>query len=133
MYCIPEYLLSIQTPAVFYTLYEERITEPQTNISYYSHSSVATVAYDALWALALALNRTSEMVESLTREEIMNSTQCEGSDEKTSREWEIVSLENFTYTNQLMGCIVRWNLERTDFVGVSVKLMSILSTNITTN
>ena len=86
----------------------------------YTYTFVATVAYDALWTLALALNRTSEMVQRMTREEIMNTTQCEGSDEEAGRMWELVSLENFTYTNQLMGCIVRWNLERTDFVGVSV-------------
>ena len=62
------------------------------------------------------------MVQSLTRDEILNTTQCEGSDEKTGRVFEIVSLDNFTYSNQLMGCIVRWNLKRTDFVGVSVSV-----------
>ncbi len=78
------------------------------------------MAYDALWTFAIALNKTNEMVGSLTREEILNMTQCRGTDEETGVEWEVVSLENFTYSNQLMGCIIRWNLERTDFVGVSV-------------
>ncbi len=78
------------------------------------------MAFDAFWAFALALNRTSEMVASLTREEILNRTQCEGSDDKTGVEWALVPLENFTYSNQLMGCVIRWNLEKTDFVGVSV-------------
>ena len=119
-HCIPEYVPTNQTPAKFHTLYKERLSEPLTNSSYYSHTFVATVAYDALWTLALALNKTNEMVQSSTRAEIMNTTQCEGSDEEAGRMWEIVSLENFTYSNRLMGCIVRWNLERTDFVGVSV-------------
>ncbi len=34
---------------------------------------------------------------------------------------ELVPLENFTYSNEFMGCVIRWNLERTDFVGVSVR------------
>ena len=83
------------------------------------------VAYDALWTFALALNRTNEMVGSLTREEILNTTQCGGTDEETGVQWEVVSLENFTYSNQLMGCIIRWNLERTDFVGISVSSINL--------
>ena len=108
----------LQTPGMFESLYRAKIEKQQA--SNYTYTSVATVAYDALWTLALALNRTNEMVQGLSREEILNLTQCEGSDENSGTVWEIVSLENFIYTNQLMGCIVRWNLERTDFVGVSV-------------
>ncbi len=79
------------------------------------------MAYDALWTFAIALNKTNEMVLGLTREEILNMTQCGGTVEETGVEWEVVSLENFTYSNQLMGCIIRWNLEKTNFVGVSVR------------
>ena len=78
------------------------------------------MAYDALWTFAIALNKTNEMVRGLTREEILNMTQCGGTVEETGVEWEVVSLENFTYSNQLMGCIIRWNLEKTNFIGVSV-------------
>ncbi len=85
------------------------------------------VAYDALWTFALALNRTNEMVSSLTKEKILNMTQCGGTDEETGVEWEVVSLENFTYSNQLMGCIIRWNLERTNFVGVSVSYYMLIA------
>ena len=76
---------------------------------------LAAFAYDALWTFALALNRTNEMVGSLTIQEVVTLTRCERRDVDT-----LVSLENFSYSNQLMGCIIRWNLERTDFVGVSV-------------
>ena len=99
-----------------------RLEEPESKANNYTFVFLATVAYDALWTFALALNRTNEMVGSLTREEILNRTQCGGTDEETGVEWEVVSLENFTYSNQLMGCIIRWNLERTDFVGISVSL-----------
>ena len=81
---------------------------------------MATVAYDALWTLALALNNTDEMIRSSSREEILNRTQCQGSDTTSGIVWELVALENFTYSNELMGCVMRWNLERTDFSGVSV-------------
>ena len=54
------------------------------------------------------------MMSTLTREDILNITKCEGFDT------EIVSLEKFTYSNHLMGCIIKWNLERTEYVGVSV-------------
>ncbi|XP_064390850.1 gamma-aminobutyric acid type B receptor subunit 2-like isoform X2 [Halichondria panicea] len=104
-------------PTEFDSLYKRRLAiNTQDN---YTYTFFATVAYDALWTFALALNRTNEMIGGLIREEILNMTQCGGTDEETGVKWEVVSLENFTYSNQLMGCIIRWNLERTDFVGVS--------------
>ena len=106
----------LQTPEEFESLYRARLETPQAIENNYTSTFVATVAYDALWTLALALNRTNEMVQSLTREEILRITLCNGTDDESN----IVSLENFTYTNKLMGCIVRWNLESSDFVGVSV-------------
>ena len=109
----------MQTPREFDFLYKRRLAN-YTQDNNYTYTFFATVAYDALWTFALALNRTNEMVGSLTREEILNRTQCGGTDEETGVKWEVVSLENFTYSNQLMGCIIRWNLQRTDFVGVSV-------------
>ncbi|XP_064391124.1 gamma-aminobutyric acid type B receptor subunit 2-like [Halichondria panicea] len=109
------------TPREFDSLYKGRIAD-YTQDNNYTYTLFATVAYDALWTLALALNRTNEMVGSLEREEILNMTRCGGTDEETGVKWEVVSLENFTYSNQLMGCIIRWNLEKTDFVGVSGKV-----------
>ncbi len=103
--------------------YAQRLKTAAENFNYTGEFLIPDVALDALWAFALALNRTSEMVASLTREEILNRTQCEGSDEETGVEWALVPLENFTYSNQLMGCVIRWNLERTDFVGVSVSFI----------
>ncbi|XP_064390848.1 gamma-aminobutyric acid type B receptor subunit 2-like [Halichondria panicea] len=101
------------TPQEFETIYRTRLEEPESKANNYTFVFLATVAYDALWTFALALNKTNEMVGSLTREDILNKTQCRGSDGL------LVPLENFTYSNQLMGCIIRWNLEETDFVGVS--------------
>ena len=70
------------------------------------------VVYDTIWILALALNKTLSMVD------IGNSsvigTGCEiatGS---------LVPLEEFSYSNEKMGCIMQWNLQRTNFSGISV-------------
>ena len=112
----------MQTPRDFDSHYKRKLGTPQAQDND-TFIFLATVAYDALWTLALALNKTNEIVGSLTREEILNMTQCGGTDEETGVEWEVVSLENFTYSNQLMGCIIRWNLERTDFVGISVSFI----------
>ncbi len=78
------------------------------------------MAFDALWTFALALNRTSEMVQSSTRQGIANLTGC-------NVPGELVPLENFAYSNQFMGCVIRWNLEKTDFVGISVSQLFPLS------
>ena len=73
--------------------------------------------YDSVWALALALNRTMTMVESLN----ISGTGCE------SMNGSLVPLHQFDYTNAMMGCLIKWNLQQTDFFGVSVKLISRMS------
>ena len=78
------------------------------------------MAYDALWSLAFALDRTNKMIAEDSREEIMVRTRCPGSDRKTGVPFDLVPLENFTYSNELMGCVIRWSLERTEFMGISV-------------
>ena len=66
--------------------------------------------YDALWALALALNETMTMVDSLN----INETGCE------SMNGSLVPLHQFDYTNAMMGCLIKWSMQQTDFFGVSV-------------
>ena len=66
--------------------------------------------YDVLWILALALNSTMTMVNS----DDIGQTNCE------SVPGSLVSLENFDHTNKRMGCVIRWNLNNTNFSGVSV-------------
>ena len=66
--------------------------------------------YDAFWVLALALNNTNAMVESAN----ISGTGCE------NVTGSLVKLENFTYGNEMMGCLIQWNLQMTDFSGVSV-------------
>ena len=87
-------------------------------VNNFTHSFEAATVYDSLWALALSLNKTSEMVQSMTREQIKNVTLCKGFADFTIS----VSLENFTYwdADHLVGCIMKWNLKKTNFNGVSV-------------
>ena len=76
---------------------------------------VAPIAYDAVWSLALALNKTNSML-AWPKERVVGKTNCQddGIDLNGFR------LDNFTYNHSLVGCVVRWNLAQTNFVGVSV-------------
>ena len=67
--------------------------------------------YDVMWSLAFALNQTMTMVESLD----INGTGCE------SMNGSLVPLHQFDYTNAMMGCLIQWNLQQTNFSGVSVR------------
>jgi len=79
----------------------------------YTPGLVRGLAYDAIWALALALNRTQDMFLSN-----FNVTEigCDGLDGG------LVPLEQFHYSNGVMGCVIRWNLQQTNFSGVSVSV-----------
>ncbi len=71
---------------------------------------MAGLSYDTMWAIALALNRTQGMVYSGN----ISGSGCEGAS------GELVNLDRFNYSNALMGCLIRWNLEQTNFIGVVV-------------
>ena len=68
--------------------------------------------YDAMWALALALNETMTMVNTVNMN--ISETGCE------AMEGSIVPLDEFEYSNALMSCLIQWNIQRTNFSGVSV-------------
>ena len=70
------------------------------------------LVYDAIWMLALALNKTVSMVD--IGNSSINGTGCENA------AGSLVPLEEFSYSNEKMGCLMQWNLQRTNFSGVSV-------------
>ena len=84
---------------------------------------MAPIGYDALWTFAFALDKTNHMLQEMTRDDILNTTGCLGENLRDGMRWESVSLGNFTNNNRLMSCVIRWNLQRTDFLGVSVSSM----------
>ena len=69
------------------------------------------IVYDAIWILALALNKTLSMVE-----EGNSKTDC------ANATGSLVPLGEFDYSNEMMGCLIQWNLQRTNFSGVSVSV-----------
>lgn len=70
----------------------------------------ASSVYDILWVLALALNDTMSMAASGN----ISETGCSG------LPGSLVNLEDFDHRNKLMGCLIQWNLQNTNFNGVSV-------------
>ena len=72
------------------------------------------IVYDVMWVLARTLNETMTMVEGGNIN--LLGTGCE------TASGSLVPLENFTYSNELMGCLMQWNLQRTNFSGVSVRI-----------
>ncbi|KAL5491446.1 hypothetical protein EMCRGX_G016732 [Ephydatia muelleri] len=72
-------------------------------------SEAAGRAYDAVWTLAFALNSTMTMVTSNS----ISGTGCE------NMPGSLVTLDQFNYTNQMMGCLIQWNIQRTNFSGVT--------------
>ena len=66
--------------------------------------------YDVVWVIALALNSTATMVRSNN----ISESGC------SNVSGELVPLEQFNYTNERMGCLIQWNLQQTNFSGVSV-------------
>ena len=75
----------------------------------YEATTANTIAFDAVWALAEALNKTEEM--RLDNETVANCTDFDG---------DLVPLDQFNYSNGLMGCVLKYTLHQTDFLGVSV-------------
>ena len=71
--------------------------------------------YDVLWVLALALNSTDAMIKGENTTAMV--TECENATGS------LVPLEEFDYSNELMGCLIRWNIQQTHtFYGLTVCL-----------
>ena len=73
----------------------------------------ASSVYDILWVLAYALNNTMTMV----LDGDITESGCSG------LPGSLVPLEDFNHRNKLMGCLIQWNLQNTNFSGVSVSYL----------
>ena len=78
----------------------------------YLIEDIGAYAYDAVWAMAFALNATISMINS--QDINITSTGCENASGMP------VPLEHFTYRNDQLGCIIRFHLQRTSFSGITV-------------
>ena len=63
-----------------------------------------------LWVLALALNHTIAMIDSGDT----SGTGCDGVPGS------LAPLEEFDYSNKKIGCLIQWNIQQTDFSGLTV-------------
>ena len=91
--------------------------ENRTNSEY--DRVLAGVMFDVIWVLAMALNDTMTMINHGD----ISQTGC------VNASGDLVPLEQFNYTNEKIGCLVQWNLQRTHFGGVSVSNAKQVSNN----
>ena len=66
------------------------------------------MAYDSVWAIALGLDQATKKIQ------MNDDSGCEGLD------GEIVPLENFTYQNKKLGCIIENSFVNMTFRGITV-------------
>ena len=92
----------LKTSQRYLSEYENRCTQE----IYYATEDGGR-AYDTTWILALALNSTMAMVTNGN----INGTGCE------NMSGSLLPLDQFNYTNQKMGCLIQWNIQRTNSVG----------------
>ena len=72
--------------------------------------------YDVIWVLAIALNKTISMI---ARDSGITETDCQ------DLPGQLTSMENFTYANEMMGCLIQWNLQNSNFSGLTVSSINI--------
>ena len=85
-----------------------------TNATYKNITIQKTIGpnafFDLIWSLALGLNRTAQLVA----DNNIIDTNCSG------LPGELVPLEQFDYSNQLMGCVLQDSIQKVQFLGLSV-------------
>ena len=93
-----------QSAEEFDEIYHVRLADSEYDIS-----TVYIIAFDTIWTLALALNKTEEMrLNNITTERCSDLT------------GELVPLSQFNYSNAYMGCIIKEHFHKVNFTGVSV-------------
>ena len=97
-----------QRPKDFSELYRDGINRSTE----FKWSSLHSLAFDAVWTLALVLNYTEEM--RLTKQQAIHEN-C-----STTLTGNLVPLNRFNYSNAFMGCVMKHNFYKVDFTGVSV-------------
>ena len=86
------------------------------------YTSCFTV-FDRLWhaislkPLTLILPFRNYKIESWFETLFFSLTDCSAAGPGSG----LVPLEDFTYANSFMGCVIQWNLAQTNFLGVSVR------------
>lgn len=92
--------------STFNTEYKERLKLPEYDGL--EEIAIPGLAYDTVWSIALALNKSIEKIMTQNDSGCVNVT------------GEIVPLEEFDYTNEMMGCILRESFAELEFQGITV-------------
>ena len=105
-----EYYSVFQTSNEFIEKYNDALVKTKYNIS-----TVYQLAFDTIWTLAKVLNYTEEMrLQNDTSDSVLEK--CS----HLNMSGELVPLNNFTYSNAFMGCVMKENYHKVNFTGVSV-------------
>ena len=105
-------MLNVQNLSQYLELYNQR-----QKLENYSDTVVQAFAYDAIWALALALNKTEEQIKTN-----ISIPDCQGLNGYIN-----ITLDQFQYSNAKMSCYLKANLQATNFTGVTVSVQLILT------
>ena len=99
----------IQSANGFTDIYNEKLLQTgYTTITTYA------MAFDTIWTVAQVLNYTEDMrLQNLSK----NATMFE---DCTHLEGDLVPLNEFTYSNAFMGCVIKNNYYKVNFTGVTV-------------
>lgn len=108
IYSINAYCLHLKNATHFLEEYNRRIKEFRINNASVPPISLPNVGFDLAWSLAVGLDNAVERVAE------GNDTGCE------DIPGDIVALEDFDYSNQKMGCILRESIGSAQFEGLSV-------------
>ena len=100
-------MLNVQNLSQYLELYNQR-----QKLENYSDTAVQAFAYDAIWALALALNKTEEQIK----------TNISIPDCQDRNGYINITLDQFQYSNAKMSCYLKANLQATNFTGVTVSV-----------
>lgn len=99
-----------QRPTEFLEEYERQSKLPEYQD--YAPLSFVGEAYDAMWSMAVGLHNVAIKVS------VSNSTDCQNVPGR------ITPLEDFDYSNEKMGCILRHAFEDIRFAGITVSIYS---------
>ena len=84
------------------------------NIIRRKNATLAEVATCDSFDLNCSNGSVVPIIQDCMVKELAQYTDCEGMDGG------LVPLNEFNYSNAFMGCVIRYNLQQTDFVGMSV-------------
>ena len=79
----------------------------------YTFAETYAQAFDAIWTIAQVLNYTEEM-------RINQTSRVSVHENCTDLPGELVPLNEFSYSNAFMGCVIKYNFYKVNFTGVSV-------------